>query len=226
MTEQERKERFATAIVGLFESYRQKASDALLRIWFQALGDIPPDVLDAAVVQAIQKLKFMPTVAELRELAGTGGGSFEAMAERAWQQFTEAVRRLGPDKSVNFQDGVINAVIRHHGGWQRVCDLPRDEFDKWLRKDFIATYVRLCRDGCPEELRRYHAGHYEIENTRWIGRTLPNGGTYRLGMFGSEVVAVEANGYQPALPAPEPQQRLAASAAGEFGADIKRISQQ
>lgn len=226
MNDQERKERFAAAIVGLFESYRQKASEGLLRIWYEALADVSPAALDRAVVQAIQKLKFMPTVAELRELAGTGGGSFESMAERAWQQFTEAVRSHGPDKSVNFQDGVINAVIRHHGGWQRVCDLPREEFDKWLRKDFIATYVRLCRDGCPEDLRRYHAGHFEMENTAWIGRELPGGGTYRLGMYGSEVVAVEAKGYQPALPAPEPQQRLAGTAAQQFGLDLKRIERQ
>lgn len=218
--------RVVNAVAMLCEAFNRKPTDATFAAYEIGLNGISEDGVERAAAVALQRCKFMPTPAELRELAGTGGGSFEAMAERAWQQFTEAVRCLGPDKSVNFQDGVINAVIRHHGGWQRVCDLPRDEFDKWLRKDFIATYVRLCRDGCPEELRRYHAGHYEIENTRWIGRTLPNGGTYRLGMFGSEVVAVEASGYKPALPAPEPQQRLAASAAGEFGAEIKRISQQ
>lgn len=218
--------RVVNAVAMLCEAFNRKPTDATFAAYEIGLNGIGEDHVERAAAVALQRCKFMPTPAELRELAGTGGGSFESMAERAWQQFTEAVRRLGPDKSVSFQDGVINAVIRHHGGWQRVCDLPRDEFDKWLRKDFIATYVRLCRDGCPEELRRYHAGSFEMENTRWIGRTLPGGGTYALGMFGSEVVAVEAKGYQPALPAPEPQQRLAGSIADQLGVDIKRISQQ
>lgn len=218
--------RIVNAVAMLCEAFNRKPTDATFAAYEIGLNGIGEDGVERAVAVALQKCKFMPAPAELRELAGTGGGSFDSMAERAWQQFTDAVRRLGPDKSVNFKDGVINAVIRHHGGWQRVCDLPREEFDKWLRRDFIATYVRLCRDGCPEELRRYHAGHYEIENTPWIGRTMPNGQVYKLGMFGSEVVAVEPKGYQPALPAPEPQQRLAGPAASQFGLDIKRIEQQ
>lgn len=226
MSDQQRKERFAVAIVGLFESYRGKASEGLLKIWYEALADIPIEQIEKAVIQAVCKQKFLPTVAELRELCGAGGSSFESMAELAWHTLAKAVQSLGPGKSVNFHDGAINAAVRLLGGWQCVCNKPREEFDKWTRKEFIATYTRLCRDGCPEELRRYHAGDYERENVAWIGRTLPGGGTYRLGMFGSEVVPIEAAGYQPALPAPEPQQRLAGTAAQQLGLDLKRIENQ
>ncbi len=220
MTDSEKRERFAIAITGLFESFRGKASPGLLKIWYAALGDIPADELDAAVVRAVQTKTFMPTASELRELCGSAGGSFDTMAEQAWVTFVDAVRRLGPEKTVNFRDGLVNATIRAHGGWQRCCGLPRSEFDKWLRKEFIATYVRLCRDGASEEARAYHPGDFEIENAQWIDKPMPGGRVYKLGMFGSEVVEIEAKGYTPLLPSPPAQQRLAAP--GTFGG-VKRI---
>jgi hypothetical protein len=218
--------RIVAAIAMLCEAFNRKPTDATYAAYEIGLAGLSETAVEKATAAALQKCKFMPTPSELRELSGASGGSFEAMAELAWHTLDKAVRSLGPDKSVNFHDGAINATVRLLGGWQCVCDKPREEFDKWTRKEFIATYVRLCRDGCPEELRRYHAGHFEMQNTAWIGRQLPGGGTYRLGMYGSEVVAVEAKGYQPALPAPEPQQRLAGTAAQQLGLDLKRIENQ
>lgn len=222
MTEQEKKQRFAVAIVGLFESFRGKASEGLLQIWFAALKDIPADELDAAIVKAVQTKTFMPTVAELRELCSSAGSSFDAMAEFAWRDLGDTIRRFGPDHSVNFADGIINAVIRTHGGWQRVCDLDGEEFSKWYRKDFLAAYVRFCRDGCSEELRAYHVGAFERANGRWIGQKLPGGQVYRLGMYGTAVEEIAAREYQPALPSPPAQQRIA-NTVEQFKLDLKTL---
>lgn len=220
-------ERFAMAITALAESYRVKATPGLFHGYRLGLAGLSIEAIERGAALALQRCKFMPTPAELRELTGSGGTSFESMAERAWQQCSEAVRRLGPEKSVNFADGATNAAVRLLGGWSRLCGLSREEFDKWARKDFIAAYVRLCRDGCPEELRGYHPGAFEIENARWIGRQLPGGKTYRLGQYGTEVCEVAARGYQPALTAPPAQQRLEGPIASRLGLEpLKRIKGQ
>lgn len=214
------KQRIAIAVTALAEAFRQKTTDAMLLGYQWGLDGLPIAEIERACALALQRCKFMPVPSELRELCGSAGGSFDTMAEQAWVTFVDAVRRLGPEKTVNFRDGLVNATIRAHGGWQRCCGLPRSEFDKWLRKEFIATYVRLCRDGASEEARAYHPGDFEIENAQWIGKMMPGGRVYKLGMFGSEVVEIEAKGYTPLLPSPPAQQRLAAP--GTFGG-AKRI---
>ena len=204
-------ERFANAITALAESFRQKATPGMFHGYRLGMQGVPIDAVERAAALALQRCKFMPVPAELRELAGASGTSYEAMAEKAFHTLTKAVRQLGPDSSVNFADGAINAAVRLLGGWIRVCDLPREEFDKWLRKDFIATYVRVCKDGASEDLRSYHGGRLERDNAAWEGRTLPGGGVYRIGMFGSEVNGIDVD-YVPALPAPEPKRQIAARA--------------
>lgn len=216
--------RIIAAVGMLCEAFNRKPTAATFAAYEIGLAGISPEAVERAVAAALQKSKFMPTPAELREFSGAGGASFDTMAERAWHQLTEAVRTLGPDKSVNFADGLINAAIRVGGGWQRLCGLEGEAFSTWGRKDFLACYVRLCRDGCPEELREYHPGNFEIQNLQWIGRQLPGGETYRLGMFGTEVCEIEAKGYQPLLAAPPAQQRLEGPIAARLGLEpVKRI---
>jgi hypothetical protein len=201
-------ERFAMAITALAESYRQKVTPGLFHGYRMGLSGLSTTDIERACATALQKCKFMPVPAELRELAGTGGDSYESMAERAFHTLDKAVTSLGADRSVNFHDGAINAAVRLLGGWQKCCDQPREEFEKWYRKDFIRTYIGVCRNGASEELRRYHGGRIEQHNDAWVGRKLRSGITYQPGMFGSGVEAVLPD-YVPALPAPEPTRRLA-----------------
>jgi hypothetical protein len=198
----------------------KKPTDVTFAAYELGLAGLTPAQIDRATTISLQRCKFLPPPVELREFVGADGASFESMAERAWLTLTQAVQRLGPDASVNFADGAINATLRLHGGWIRVCELQRDEFEKWFRKDFVKTYVGLCRDGCGEDLRRYHGGQLERDNAKWDGRALPNGGTYRLGMFGSDVNTIGAD-YTPALPAPEPRRAIASR--NEYGLELKRI---
>lgn len=217
-------QRIVSAVAMLCEAFNRKPTDATFAAYEIGLAGLAPEAVERATASALQRCKFMPTPAELREFSGAGGSSFEAMAERAWHQLAEAVRTLGPDRSVNFADGAINAAIRLAGGWRRLCSLEGEAFATWARKDFAAAYVRLCRDGCPEDLRAYHPGNFEIENLQWLGRKMPGGQTYRHGMLGTEVCEIAAEGYQPALPAPAAQQRIEGPIAARLGVEtVKRI---
>ena len=216
-------ERFAMAITALAESYRQKVTPGLFHGYRMGLAGLSTTDIERACALALQKCKFMPVPAELRELAGTGGDSYESLAERAFHVLDKAVSSLGGDKSVNFHDGAINATVRLLGGWQKCCDQPREEFEKWYRKDFIKTYVGVCRNGASEELRRYHGGRIEQQNSKWIGRTLPSGITYQPGMFGSGVEPVGVD-YVPALPAPEPKNQIGSELHDDVGLKLKLLS--
>lgn len=215
-------ERFRNAIQALADSYRQKSTPGMFHGYRLGLSGLSIGDIERACALALQKCKFMPVPAELRELAGTGGDSYESMAEKAFHVLDKAVTSLGADRSVNFHDGAINATVRLLGGWQKCCDQPREEFEKWYRKDFIKTYIGVCRNGASEELRRYHGGRIEQHNAKYIGRTLRSGLTYQPGMFGSGVEAVSTD-YVPALPAPEPTKRLADGSHEEIKLELKLI---
>jgi hypothetical protein len=199
----------------------KKPTDVTFAAYELGLTGLTPAQIDRAAGIALQRCKFLPPPVELREFVGADGASFEAMAEKAFLTLRTAMQRLGPDYSVNFADGAINATLRLHGGWIRVCELPVEELDKWFRKDFVRTYVGLCRDGCSEDLRRYHGGLLERENAKHDGRTFATGLTYRLGMYGSDVQAIGAD-YRPALPAPEPKRQIASNCA-EYGLQLKQL---
>lgn len=210
------------SVTALAEAFGRTATKATVGAYEIGLRGLSDEQIEAATAIALQQCKFMPVPAELRELATGHGEGYEAMGEKAFHTLKQTMQRLGPDYSVNFVDGVLNATVRLLGGWQRVNDIPvGDELDKWFRKEFLATYVRLCRGGCSEDLRRYHGGNLERDNAHLDGRPLPNGGTYKLGMYGSDVQAIDAD-YRPALPAPEPKKRLTSNGA-EYGLQLKQL---
>lgn len=214
--------RITAAVATLCEAFNRKPTPATFAAYEIGLKGLSEEQVELATAQALSKCKFMPVPAELRELAGTGGDSYESMADRAFHVLDKAVTSLGADRSVNFHDGAINAAVRLLGGWQKCCDQPREEFEKWYRKDFIRTYIGVCRNGASEELRRYHGGRIEQHNDAWVGRKLRSGITYQPGMFGSGVEAVLPD-YVPALPAPEPTRRLADGSHEAIKPELKLI---
>jgi hypothetical protein len=200
-------ERIINALISLCEAFGRTASEVTIGAYEIGLAGLTAEQIEQATAMALRTKKFMPVPAELRELAASSGACYENMAERAFLALQRAVQRLGPDYSVNFHDGAINVVVRLLGGWIHICEQPREEFQKWFRRDFVATYVRVCRDGVNEDLRRYHGGRLERDNAAWHARTLPSGHVFRLGDFSTHVHAIEAD-YKPALPAPIPKTLL------------------
>lgn len=215
-------QRITAAVATLCEAFNRKPTPATFAAYEIGLKGLSEEQVEHATAMALAKCKFMPVPAELRELAGTGGDSYESMAERAFHVLDKAVTSLGGDRSVNFHDGAINATVRLLGGWQKCCDQPREEFEKWYRKDFIRVYVGVCRNGASDELRRYHGGRIEQHNAEYVGKTLRSGLTYQPGMFGSGVETIAVD-YVPALPAPEPTKRLADGSHEEIKVELKLI---
>lgn len=137
--------RFRAAITALAEAYRQTITPATLHAYLLGLDDLSIDAIEGAVRKALRTCRFMPAPIELRELSGEVAGGNRAVM--AWDCFSRAVVEHGGYKSVVFDDPVLNATVRNLGGWQRCCELPAEEFDKWLRKDFLGAYQSLAAAG-------------------------------------------------------------------------------
>jgi hypothetical protein len=144
------------------EGYRQTVTAATIAAYELGLGDLPIVAIEQAVKRALRTSKFMPTPAELRELAGEAKP--EDRAVLAWSAFERAVLQHGGYASVCFDDAVINATVRSLGGWQRCCGLPPEEFDKWLRKDFLQAYSAFCRAGVGPDAAAPLVGIHDQQN--------------------------------------------------------------
>ena len=136
-------------VAALAANFNREADDAMFLAFECGLSDLPVADVKQAIGRAIRECKFMPTVAELRGLAGVMLPADRAIL--AWDVFVNAVITHGYYASVDFDDPVINATVRSLGGWEASCEKSGDEFNKWLRKDFERVYAAFMRTGVGSE---------------------------------------------------------------------------
>ncbi len=159
------KPKFLEIIMALVATCRAEVSEALLTGYWLGLEDLHLADVQRSAVVAMRTSKFMPTVAELREIAGSGQLTLADRAQKAWVAFESAVMRIGSYRSVCFDDPIVNAVVRSLGGWVGCCQRPESEFDTFLRKDFIAAYQSLAKAGVSEDSAGHLAGDHERINS-------------------------------------------------------------
>lgn len=154
------------AVVGvLCEAFNRKPSAATFKAYELALRSVSDEMLDVAAGAALVSVReHIPTPGHLRELAVTGGIGYESRAELAWNEFDKAVGHHGPDRSVSFADGLINATVRYLGDWVFCCGRQGDDYKVWLRKSFLETYRRLCLTGASDSLRAPLMGNVWRDN--------------------------------------------------------------
>lgn len=144
MTHSDRK-RLALCVGALGEAYRQPVTEATIRAYEMGLDDVPIATLEHAAKRALRERKFMPTVAELRELAGEQTPADRAVI--AWTAALNAHAVHGYYGSVCFDDPAVNATIRAMGGWERFDERLEAEGRTWLGKEFDRIYQAYCRRG-------------------------------------------------------------------------------
>jgi len=217
------KEKIVAAIGTLCEAFNRKPTPLTFKAYEIALADVSDASLDQAATSALRRPdKFMPTPGELRQLAISGGVSFEARADIAWNEFDRAVGRLGADRSVTFADGLINATVTLLGGWIQCCEKHGDDYFVWLQKQFKQTYVRLCNaPQVPDDLRRPLVGRLQMENSSFPDEMLA-----KLNAYTGEPLPVGTS--QPVLlPPAEPAKRIertAGSGPKRIGEVVKQIT--
>lgn len=156
----------AAAIAGivtwLAEAFSRQCTQATFRAYELGLDGLPLERIETAVRIALQTCKFMPSPAELRELAGE-----MRLAERAihaWSAFDRAVVSHTSYRTVDFDDPLINATCRSLGGWEFCCQMESREFDTFLREKFLKTYQALASSGIASEQAAPLVGWLDKQN--------------------------------------------------------------
>jgi hypothetical protein len=154
-------ETIARVVSLLCEAYGRKPTEATFSVYKLALSDVTDAELNTAAGRASRECRFMPTPAELRQLAGCATNDDRAVL--AWAA-VERSFALGPYRHVSFDDGCINATIRNLGGWPTfLARLTDAEAEKWLRKEFLATYAALSRVALGDEEMAALPGLAEVQ---------------------------------------------------------------
>lgn len=129
-----------------FEARGIKVTADAIRMWIDALKDLTEAELEFALRRFNRDCTDFPTPAAVRRFAGPKGLSDEQRAAHAWDVVAATMRDHGAYRSVNFDDRIVNAVIRQYGGWERLCSEERDQLI-WIRKRFVESYVACARTG-------------------------------------------------------------------------------
>ncbi len=137
----------AKLVAVLIAAYRSRISpddvDAMSAAYERQLGDLDYDVADVAVEQLIATLKFLPSIAEVREayvalLAGEARPGGEA-----WGIVHRAIHSQGryriPGVDFDFGDPVALDVVRSMN-WRELCDSQNPVAD---RARFVELYDKL-----------------------------------------------------------------------------------
>lgn len=141
------------AIMG--ETWNRKISGSTIDAYVFGLSDLEDEKVKGAVMRAIRESKFMPSPAELRELAGVS--SHEDAGLQAWTKVVDAIGRYGSYRHIDFGP-FANAAIRSMGGWPELCAKTGEELDVWARKAFISAYASFARSGVTGEICQPVAG--------------------------------------------------------------------
>jgi hypothetical protein len=163
----EEAERFTAAIASLATAFRQEATQAVYGTYRVGVGDLSVVAIEQAVVHGIRGCRFMPTAAELRELAGEMLPEHRAV--KAWEVVIAQMGHTDHYDSVDFDDPVINATIRNLNGGERAWEdwpelLEADDY-KWVRKDFERIYVALAKSGITAVAGSPLIGFFDRDNS-------------------------------------------------------------
>lgn len=151
----------AQCIGMLAETFGRTASGPMIDGYRIGLTGLTPQAVKHATAFALQKCRFMPSSAELREMAGEI--KIEDRAERAWLAFDSAISQHSVYKTLVFDDPVINAVVRSLGGVGLIIEMTDEEY-QFFRARFLKAYAALARSGVSGEAAEPMIGYFDRVN--------------------------------------------------------------
>jgi hypothetical protein len=131
-----------------------------LKVYVQALSDIEPGVLAAAVNQCLAESEFFPTVAKIRQmcLALTSDVTRQPSGLEAWGEVLRQIGSVGYYAKPSFSSALVAKAVESIG-WQSLCLSENQPAD---RAHFCKVYEALLRRA-EEDLKWLPASRVLIE---------------------------------------------------------------
>lgn len=156
---------FKTALHKVFALYHKPLSTILLEVWWEALQPYSLQEVTRALTTHVRNPdtgQYLPKPADV--IKGLRGNSANT-AQSAWTKVDQAVRRIGPYRSVAFDDPVIHRVIADMGGWIRMCGHDNEQWP-FIQREFENRYRGFSVAGEIPEYPRILIGIAEDHNKR------------------------------------------------------------
>lgn len=162
---------FAKWITELASAWDARLTEARIRLYAQALGDIPFETLQAAGARAILQSKWFPSVSEFRQYVQP---TVEDAALLAWSGFCQAASAVGAYGNLDVEDAAAAEALRVvFGSWPEFCYLEDGPALTQKRQEFLAAYRHAVRMSRPPHARLVGlCGEPPpgLASATWIGR--------------------------------------------------------
>lgn len=137
-----------------------------INIYFAGLSDLSLEQINLSFTRMIKNRvwKNFPQPAEIRQYAlGTTETDINVRINLAKEKLKKAISKYGAYGSIEFDDKGIHAVVDSLGGWQEVCKMLVDDFDKFLTFEFPKIYKAYWE--MPYNVNPYYLGITDNSNS-------------------------------------------------------------
>lgn len=108
-------------------------------VYARMLADLPLDLAEAAILEAINRCKFLPTVSEIRDIAGSLARPDGLTAGEAWTEVLRAINKWHYYGKPEFSSELVKRSVEAIG-WQTVCTTETIGVE---RAHFMRIYEQL-----------------------------------------------------------------------------------
>lgn len=143
----EEKDFLCELIYAMGENFSANLSETGVKLYVATLSQYKISEIREAADKIIRhrKYKNMPTIGEFLEYIH---GNTDENAELEASKIMTAIQRIGPYRSVFFENATTQAVIEQYGGWPALIN----ESEKYpnmalFKKEIAKTYKALAREG-------------------------------------------------------------------------------
>lgn len=145
------KKRFASLMTALADYYDKEVSKGTMALYWEGLKQYDYAAIEKAAWAHTQSPdengRWMPKISDLTKVLQ---GSTKDQASIAWSKVDRAVRTIGTNFDVAFDDSLIHRVIQDMGGWIQIGNKSDDDWP-FIAKEFENRYRGYkMRDEVPE----------------------------------------------------------------------------
>ncbi len=109
------------------------------KVYIRLLSDLPLELAEAAILEAINRCKFLPTVSEIRDIAGSLARPDSLTAGEAWTEVLRAISKWHYYGKPEFSSELVKRSVEAIG-WQTVCTTETIGVE---RAHFMRIYEQL-----------------------------------------------------------------------------------
>lgn len=156
---------FTAMLAAVGEMYGKSISEFANSLYWNALQGYELNAVRQAFDRHVKNPdtgQWMPKPADLIRMMQ---GSTQDASMLAWSKVDQAVRVVGPYRTVTFDDAVIHRVITDMGGWIDLCGKSDDEWP-FVQREFEMRYRGYASRGERPEHLPSLAGIADAENLK------------------------------------------------------------